>query len=214
MDDLLPTGAPTAAKEASARIYACVYPDVDVLRMMMLLEASGRSAYEDLAREARDEAVAKLLRANAREEMAHAHRIRLALKILTGTDFRIPTEAKNPYVVSRRGTELTQDLLGAMAASERNGDALYRTWAANARDPEVAALFTQNGIEEAGHSARLEEAASRLRGCSRSACRMVASLNQSTPNACNAPAGGVGGSSRVRTADRSGFVAVAESIGS
>lgn len=159
MSTYLPSGAPPTAREASALIYATERPDAGVMRLMMCLEASGRSAYEDLADGAPCAEVAVLFRANAREELAHAHRLRKALKLVTGVDFPVPADADNPYVESRRGTAITPDVLLAMAASERNGEALYFRWADNAGHDEVARLFRLNGAEEAGHSARLERAA-------------------------------------------------------
>jgi predicted methyltransferase MtxX (methanogen marker protein 4) len=156
---LLPPGAPNTVEEVSARIYSTTCPGIDDLRLMALLEASGKGAYEDLALAASNSRVADLLRQNGREELAHAHRVRKALKILTGVDYDVPPLERNPYYKRREGVKLTPELLRTMAASELNGEALYRTWAAKIGNAEAAALFSRNGVEERVHGARLEEAA-------------------------------------------------------
>jgi hypothetical protein len=42
--------------------------------------------------------------------------------------------------------------------AENNGKTLYDTWADNTANAEAAELFRQNGIEEARHGARAQEA--------------------------------------------------------
>lgn len=159
MANVLPDNAPATALDVSAKLNAVQRPDAEALRLMLLLEVTGKGVYEDLAGEAGDPRVAALLRANAREEMAHAHRLRKALKILSGVDYEVPSTAENPYRYPQDGVAVTADLLRSMAASERGGESLYKLWADHAPSPEIAKLFLQNAAEEGAHGARLEEAA-------------------------------------------------------
>jgi rubrerythrin len=162
MSELLPLNAPKTVKEASALIYSTGEPDIEVLRLMVLLEASGLGAYEDLALSTQNPDVAGLLRQNGREELAHAHRVKKAIYILVGIDYEIPPLEMNPYYERRTEVALTADMLRTIAQSERRGEALYQTWAASTESAEVADLFMLNGVEERGHSARLEKAAELL----------------------------------------------------
>lgn len=162
MSNVLPVDAPQTVGGATARIYSATHPHVDILRMMMLLEASGKGAYEDLARAAKNPVVAHFLNCNAREELAHAFRVGKAIKVITGVEYEIPGLEQNPYYVRRDVDALTAELLRSMAKSELGGAALYECWAGNTVNPVAAGLFRQNSAEERGHCARLERAANIL----------------------------------------------------
>jgi hypothetical protein len=59
---------------------------------------------------------------------------------------------------SRRCASSTRAILEGLVKAENNGKSLYDTWADNTTNAEAAALFRQNGIEEAKHGARAQEA--------------------------------------------------------
>lgn len=151
-----PSFLPASAGEAFKHINAVTSPTIDDLKLMVYLEASGEVGYGDLADSA-PEAVAKLLNANGREEVAHAHRVAKAIRILTGEDFAVPAPADNPYA-KKSGRKVDRAVLEGLVKAETNGKALYDLWADNTTNAEAAALFRQNGIEEAKHGARAQEA--------------------------------------------------------
>ncbi len=162
MNRFLPPGAPTTSREAFAVINAATRPTIDQLKMMVLLEASGKGAYGDLATASGNSEVAALLNRNGHEELAHAHRVRKAILALTGEDYEIPSLAENPYYERAEGVTVTAAMLGKIAEAEFGGEVLYETWAANIGHPEAAALFRQNGREEAEHGNRVQQAAALL----------------------------------------------------
>jgi hypothetical protein len=139
----LPASAPRNAGEAFAHINAVVSPTIDDLKLMVFLEASGLSAYDELARSAPNDEVRGLLEANGREEMAHAHRVAKVIKILTGEDFPPPRAEDNRYV-GPVGRPLDRDLLNYLVTAE------------------AAELLRQNGKEELRHGERAKQAAQLL----------------------------------------------------
>jgi hypothetical protein len=151
-----PKFLPESAGEAFKHINAVTAPTIDDLKLMVYLEASGQVGYGDLAASA-NEAVAKLLNANGREEVAHAHRVAKAIRILYGEEFEVPSPADNPYAKSMT-RNLNRAVLEGLVMAENNGKSLYDTWADNTANAEAAELFRQNGIEEAKHGARAAEA--------------------------------------------------------
>jgi rubrerythrin len=153
----LPPTAPATTGAAFAHINAVVSPTIDDLKLMVFLEASGLCAYEELAQSTPNAAVGALLRANGREELAHAHRVAKVIERLTGEVFAPPAAEDNPYA---RPSGLTVDrpLLERIIAAETNGESLYETWASHTSDPEAAALLRQNGKEEIRHGERAAEA--------------------------------------------------------
>jgi rubrerythrin len=153
----LPASAPDTVGAAFAHINAVVSPTIDDLKLMVFLEASGLAAYEELARSAPNPAIADLLRANGREEMAHAHRVAKAIKQLSGEDFPPPTTAENPYV-QPVGRAVDRPLLEFLMAAESSGNDLYETWASHTADAVAQALFRQNGKEEIRHGQRAAQA--------------------------------------------------------
>jgi rubrerythrin len=153
----LPAGAPDNAGAAFARINAVTAPTIDDLKLMVYIEASGKSAYEALAQTTANAEIQRLLEANGREEMAHAHRVAKAIKLLSGEDFEPPAAQDNPYV-SPSAAKVDRALLEYLVKIENNGDDLYQTWADNTANAEAAALFRQNGKEEARHGERAAQA--------------------------------------------------------
>ena len=153
----LPKFMPKSSGEAFKHINAVTAPTIDDLKLMVYLEASGEVGYGDLADSAPNSAVAKLLNANGREEVAHAHRVAKAIRVIYGEVFVVPTVADNPYA-KKSGRRVDRAILEGLVKAENFGKTLYDTWADNTENPEAAALFRQNGIEEAKHGARAEEA--------------------------------------------------------
>jgi rubrerythrin len=155
---LLPEHAPSNVEELTAHIYAASPAEIDTLRMMALLEASGQGLYEDLALLSESHAVSALLRKNAQEEVGHAHRLTKAIRILGGLDYEVPVLNDNIYYQPKRYTQLSVDLLVALAASEKRGANLYLRWADSIVHKDVIKLFQLSAREEFKHCARLEEA--------------------------------------------------------
>ena len=153
----LPDSAPDNAGAAFAHINAVVSPTIDDLKLMVFLEASGLTAYEELARSASKPEIGELLRANGREEMAHAHRVSKVIKQLTGEDFPPPSAENNRYA-KPSGRAADREMLEYLVAAENNGNDLYETWAKNTSDAEAAALLRQNGKEEVRHAERAAQA--------------------------------------------------------
>jgi rubrerythrin len=156
-----PSYMPESVGEAFKHINAVVAPTLDDLKLMVYLEASGQVGYGDLANAAPNEAVAKLLNANGREEVAHAHRVAKAIRAIYGEHFPVPAPQDNPYAKSS-ARKLDRAILEGLVKAENNGKTLYDTWADNTKNAEAAELFRQNGIEEAKHGARAQEAISLL----------------------------------------------------
>jgi rubrerythrin len=153
----LPSYMPKSAGEAFKHINAVTAPTIDDLKLMVYLEASGEVGYGDLASSAPNAAVANLLNANGREEVAHAHRVAKAIRAIYGEEFQVPAAKDNPYAKSSVRT-LDRPILEGLVKAENNGKTLYDTWADHTENAEAAAFFRQNGIEEAKHGARAQEA--------------------------------------------------------
>ena len=153
----LPATAPAAVGAAFAHINAVTAPTIDDLKLMVFIEASGKSAYEALAQTTPNLDIRRLLEANGREEMAHAHRLSKVIKILSGEDFVPPEARDNPYVTPS-SAKVDRALLEYLVTVENNGDDLYQTWADNTANAEAAALLRQNGKEEVRHGERAAQA--------------------------------------------------------
>jgi rubrerythrin len=153
---------PASAADLSARVYASPKPDQQTLRMMMLLEATGRRFYEQLAAALGPGEAAERLLMSAGEEWGHAHRVAKAIQILFGEACEVPAEAANPFVEPKDFSQLSAEMLRGFAASERRGEALYLDWAQACPDPRAATLLRLNADEERRHAERLEAAAAAL----------------------------------------------------
>ena len=159
----LPPGAPATLGEAFGLINATTHPSVDVLKVMVLVEAAGKRLYEDMADQVENPAIKALLCHNGREELAHAHRVARAIGALTGSDYPVPPPEANPYLaVVASPRPVTVAMLTGLAAAEFGGEALYEQWATTIGNAEAAALFRQNGAEESQHGARVQQAAALL----------------------------------------------------
>jgi rubrerythrin len=157
----LPASAPEGAGEAFARINAVTAPSIDDLKMMVYLEASGQSAYAELAQTASHPEIRKLLEANGREELAHAHRVAKVIKLLSGETFAVPAAGDNRYA-KPSGRSADRAMLETLVAAETNGRQLYDIWAENTDHAEAAELLRQNGLEETKHGDRAQKALSLL----------------------------------------------------
>ena len=153
----LPASAPDNAGAAFAHINAVVAPTIDDLKLMVFLEASGLAAYEELAQSAPNSQIADLLRANGREELAHAHRVSKVIKQLTGEDFPPPSPEENPFA-KPSGRSVDRALLEFLIAAENGGNDLYETWASHTADADAAALLRLNAKEEVRHGERAAQA--------------------------------------------------------
>lgn len=155
----LPANAPKTTSEAFAYLGKLVNgATVDDLKILALVEAIGLKLYEEMAARAAHPEVKKLLLANGREELAHAHRVGKAIEILTGKPFPIPAIDKNPLYTGVTPAPITKAAFTALVKSEKSGNTLYEGVASSFREAEVVALFKQNGREEIGHGDRLQQA--------------------------------------------------------
>ncbi len=133
--------------------------EVEDLKLMVLVECAGDGLYGSLADATPVEEAAELLRKNGREETAHAHRLKKAIEILTGSAYEIPSKEENPYSTPPAFPAVTSDLLDAFKSAEFDGDRYYQTWAEAEPNEEVATLLRQNGREETRHGERVTQAA-------------------------------------------------------
>jgi rubrerythrin len=158
MTSSLPADLPADFNTAFQRLLARDRLDVEDMKLMVLLETAGDPLYQKLAELAPSEEAAKLLRQNGREETAHAHRLKQAIEILTGTRFELPGLDENPYSEPPPLPEaLSPELLRGVASAEQGGDAMYQRYADNEPNLEVAELLRQNGREELRHGERVEQ---------------------------------------------------------
>ena len=159
----LPDGAPKTLGEAFAHIASIASPTVDDLKVMVMLEAAGKTLYDDMANGVAQEDVRALLQRNGREELAHAHRVSRAIGALSGSDYPVPATEENPFLAAPLpSTPVSRAVLLALAETEFGGESLYERWATNCSNGEAAALFRQNGREESEHGGRLQQAAALL----------------------------------------------------
>jgi len=98
------------------------------------------------------------LLANGREELAHAHRVSKAIEILTGKPFPIPAIDQNPIYTGITPMPITKAAFAGLVKAEISGGNLYDGVASSFDNPEVVALFKQNGQEEIGHGRRIQQA--------------------------------------------------------
>jgi rubrerythrin len=156
-------GYTPSMQEEFVRLLGVSLPEAHDLKMLALIEAAGKSSYEAKVRGAPNEAVGRLLAQNGREEMAHAVRLRRALKLMYGEDFAIPADAENPFATPADAIEAVDaDILEKTAQGELMGGDFYDGWANNVTHEEAAKLLRQNGAEERRHADRLREAVNLL----------------------------------------------------
>lgn len=157
----LPENLPADAMSALNQLGERTRLSIEDMKLMILVECSGDPFYNALADAVGDPECADLLRKNAREETAHAHRLKKAIEILTGAPFEIPSMDQNPY-----GTPMVPgcepSFLELLKGLEVNGDAQYQAWADREENAEVAELLRQNGREETRHAERVGQVLDRL----------------------------------------------------
>jgi rubrerythrin len=158
----IPAGRPTNMYEAFAYIGSVEEPTLDDFRLMVLLEAAGKSMYDDLADDVESPELKAMLRECGHEEWLHAERMSRAVEILSGVPYPVPAEGENPYLVGWVKPRLTRELTDSLAKAEAGGEAMYGGWAAQCGNAEVAALFRQSGREETDHARRLERISAQL----------------------------------------------------
>lgn len=158
----LPPNAPADLYQAFAYIGSVRHPTLDDLKLMLVLEAAGKAMYDDLATDAADPDVSRLLIECGNEEYLHAERLAKVLTLLTNEPHSVPASQDNPYMVGWKKAILSADLVNNLAAAEAGGEALYVGWAASSPHPEAAALLRENGREETAHATRLQLISQRM----------------------------------------------------
>jgi rubrerythrin len=155
----LPADAPKSSGEAFAFINRLKDgATAEDLPVLALVEAIGKALYDEMAGRADHPEVKKLLLANGREELAHAHRVSKAFTILTGETFAIPPIDQIPFYTPMEPMPITKASLSKLAEGEFGGGDLYDGIAASFDNPEAIALFRQNGKEELEHGDRMMKA--------------------------------------------------------
>lgn len=159
----LPEKIPADFTAALGQLSSCDRLGVEEMKLMILLETAGEPLYFKLASLAPDEETASLLRANGREETAHAHRLKKAIEILTGRPFEIPPMSENPFATPPPFANLDPQMLEGVVGAEEGGDRMYQNYADHESHPEVAELLRQNGREETRHGERVSRVIELLR---------------------------------------------------
>lgn len=155
----LPADGPKTSGEAFAFINRLKNgATAEDLPVLALVEAIGKALYDEMASRADHPEVKKLLLANGREELAHAHRVGKAFTILTGEPFDIPPVDQIPFYTPMEPMPITKASLSKLAEGEFGGGDLYDGIAASFDNPEAIALFRQNGKEELEHGDRMMKA--------------------------------------------------------
>ena len=155
--DAIPEGRPTEMFAAFAYIDTVSQPTIDDMKLMVLLEAAGKTMYEDFADGIEQADLKALLIECGREEYLHAERMSRAIELLTGAGYPVPADAENPYMVGWVKPRLTRELADSLAKAEAGGERLYGDWASHCAHDQVTSMFTQSGREETDHARRLEK---------------------------------------------------------
>lgn len=159
----LPAKIPADFTAALGQLGACERLGVEEMKLMILLETAGEPLYFKLASLAPSDETASLLRANGREETAHAHRLKKAIEILTGRSFEIPPMSENPFATPPPFANLDPKMLEGVVGAEQGGDQMYQRYADHEPNAEVAELLRQNGREETRHGERVSRVIELLR---------------------------------------------------
>lgn len=134
----------------------CAHLDLDALRLLYRVERAGETFYELLAERIGDARAADLLRRNAREERAHAERVRKVLGIRLGRPWEPTAADQAPFAIPLPPV-VTAELLPLIVQGELAGNADYQRWADGESDPEAQRLLRQNGREETEHGERVRQ---------------------------------------------------------
>ncbi len=159
----LPMQMPRDGMSAYAYFLTVKQPTIEDLKGMMFLEASGQGLYDGLAALTDKEEAQQILARNGREERAHAHRLRRAIRILTGEIVEVPAPQDNPYHGALGFDALTPEVLEGLVGAEFDGETLYNIWADGVGNDDAARLLRQNGREERRHGDRMRKVMSLLR---------------------------------------------------
>lgn len=151
-----PTGYPASATEAFALLQSKSRLNIDDLKVLAMIEQSGKDFYLALAKAANKPEARVLLEKNAHEELGHAHRMLNAVRLLGGS-FSLPRPGDNPYALPVTFDELNASFLAELIKGEEGGDANYQKWADNEPNLDVAHLLRLNGSEETGHGQRVQQ---------------------------------------------------------
>lgn len=160
----LPKQMPADGMTAYAYFLTVKRPTIDDLKGMMFLEASGQGLYDGLAALTDREDAWQILARNGREERAHAHRLKRAIKILSGETVQVPAPEDNPYHGGLGFDALTPQVLDGLIQAEFDGHDLYAVWAEGIGNEDAARLLRQNGKEERRHGERIRKVATLLQG--------------------------------------------------
>jgi rubrerythrin len=142
---------------ASASVAKAKDMDVPTMGLVFRLENSGEDFYNALADRIDDDEAADLLRRNGREERGHARRLRRAISIKLGEEWK-PSAATLERFAIPLPDEIGLDVFAVIVKAEIDGDAGYQRWADTESDPEVARLLRLNGREETIHGERVSRA--------------------------------------------------------
>ncbi len=153
----LPASYPKHAGQAYGQLCAKDHLELDDLRVLALVEASGKAGYGAIADLTEHQDIKDLLNKNGREEVGHAHRILKAIAILSGTSYELPADEDNPLIQPSPITALTPELVKMFIAAEMDGEVNYNRWADNESNPEVAKIYRLIGADERRHAGRAEE---------------------------------------------------------
>jgi rubrerythrin len=146
-------------QDAFGRLLKVTAPTLDDLKLLLLLEAAGKSAYAAMARGTSNDAVRRILEQNGREEVGHAFRLRQVISIVHGSDFPLPGDESNPFCLGPDVVQpVTRESLAFMADGEFAGGDFYDVWAGGIGMEKAAKLLRQNGLEERRHGERMREA--------------------------------------------------------
>lgn len=145
---------PLDPKAVYAYLATVAQPQLDDLKLMVLLEAAGEGIYSGFARGSSNREVRQLLLQNASEERGHAQRVIRMIKLLHGEDVTIPPRDHNPYYVVPEVKKLTPEMLTQAVKGEHTGADMYDAWATKINNAEVEQLLRQNAREERLHAER------------------------------------------------------------
>lgn len=160
----LPADRPRDPFEAFAQLCARDRLDVEDLRVLALVEASGEVLYQSMAALSDNGEIQELLNSNGREEKGHAHRILRALHLLTGEQYELPEDSENPLIQPAPFDELSRELLEMFIQGEIDGETHYNRWAEHEPNQAVAKIYRHIGADERRHSERDEKVLAMLQG--------------------------------------------------
>lgn len=139
---------------AAAALGSIAQLDIDAMKLLFRVEHSGEDFYNGLADRIGNAEAAALLRRNAREERAHAERVRRAIGVKLGHPWQPVAAELERYPVALPEA-ISGALLPVIVKAEIDGAAGYERWAERETDAEVQRLLRQNGREETGHGRRV-----------------------------------------------------------